>query len=114
MSQLDLFTPTARAADPDTSHAAAELAEVRAGSNRALALRALGAAGSAGLTDFELAARTGVAQTSIGVRRKELVRAGCVEPTEARRPSPSGALAIVWRVTAKGAELARTLEGEWR
>lgn len=89
--------PTARTSDPDTSHAAARDARVRAGTHRAKALEALRAAGARGLTDFELAALTGIAQTSIGVRRKELLRAGYVEATELRRPAPSGSAAIVWR-----------------
>ena len=41
---------------------------------------------------------TGVAQTSIGVRRHELVAAGLVIDSGLRRPAPSGSLAIVWRV----------------
>lgn len=92
--------PTARTTDPDTSHEAAEDARLRSGKHRALALAALREAGSRGLTDFELADRTGVAQTSIGVRRKELQRAGYVEATDMRRPAPSGSAAIVWRAVA--------------
>lgn len=67
--------------------------------HRLLALAVLTAAGSSGLTDFELAERTGIAQTSIGVRRGELVKAKLVEKTAMRRPSPSGSAAIVWRIT---------------
>lgn len=92
--------PTARISDPATSYAAAQDAQLNAGTNRRLAYDTLIAAGSRGLTDFELAALTGVAQTSIGVRRKELVRAGYVEATPWRRPAPSGSMAIVWRVKA--------------
>jgi hypothetical protein len=88
--------PVARHTDPDTSHQAAILAAVRANTNRALALDTL-KAHPEGLTDFALAAITGVAQTSIGVRRGELVRMGLVEKTALRRLSPSGAKAIVWR-----------------
>ena len=53
-----------------------------------------------GLTDFELAELTGLAQTSCGCRRGELVRAGFIVATTERRPSPSGSSAIVWRVTS--------------
>lgn len=88
--------PTARRTDPDTSRAAAALAEPRAGTNRAKALAALRSAGQGGLTDFELADATGVAQTSIGVRRKELRDAGYVTDSGRRRPAPSGTPAIVW------------------
>jgi len=91
-----LFDPVARHCDPDTSHEAARLASLNARTNRQRALAALRAA-PFGLTDFELSAIVGVAQTSIGVRRLELVRAGLVERTEYTRPSPSGAKAIVWR-----------------
>ena len=91
------IAPRARVSDPDTSHQAAKLATVNAGTNRALALEALRAAGPDGLTDFALAEIVGIQQASIGVRRGELVRMGLVEATEMRRPSPSGANAIVWR-----------------
>ena len=90
--------PTARHSDPATSHEAASDATPLSGRHRRIALAALRYAGSYGMTDFELAAATGVQQTSIGVRRKELVRAGFVEATEQRRLSPSGSSAIVWRV----------------
>ncbi|MGV0985046.1 MAG: hypothetical protein ACOYB2_10855 [Limnohabitans sp.] len=96
---------TARESDPDTSHEAAKDARAMSGKHRMLALAALREAGPRGLTDFELADATGVAQTSIGVRRKELVRAGYVEATDARRPAPSGSAAIVWRVVAGLADL---------
>jgi len=89
--------PVARLTDPETSRQAAQDAKALSGQHRLLAFAALRAAGEHGLTDFELADLTGVAQTSIGVRRKELVRAGYVEPTPMRRPAPSGSAAIVWR-----------------
>ena len=88
--------PLARATDPDTSHQAALFAAPKAESHRVIALRVLKAHPD-GLSDFELSALTGVPQTSIGVRRKELVRMGLVEATDKRRPAPSGAKAIVWR-----------------
>lgn len=109
---FDFETPTARATDPQTSHEAAASVRPRAGSSRALALVALAAAGSHGLSDFELAARTGVPQTSIGVRRKELQRVGLVETTDRRRPSPSGTPAIVWTITELGVLEARRIAHE--
>lgn len=109
---FDFDTPTARATDPTTSHDAAAAVRPRAGSSRARALVALAAAGTAGLTDFELAERTGVPQTSIGVRRKELQRVGCVEPTDRRRLSPSGTPAIVWTITELGELEARRVAHE--
>lgn len=90
--------PTARRSDPWTSHEAARRATPRAASNRQRAWAALRAYGP--MTDFELAEITGVAQTSIGVRRGELVKAGLVEKVPGvRRPSPSGSPAQVWRAT---------------
>ena len=89
--------PLARNSDPETSHRAAKDATPRANTHRAKALAALREAGPNGLTDFELAERTGIAQTSIGVRRKELVDAGYVKDSGRTRPAPSGSSAIVWR-----------------
>lgn len=92
-----LALPLARGTDPGTSHAAAAHAAKRAPHHRELALRALRAALPEGLTDFELAERTGVPQTSIGKRRLELQRMGLVAATDERRPSPTGTPAMVWR-----------------
>ena len=92
-------TPTARRTDPETSHLAANrAANGNARTNRVLALETL-QSHPGGLTDFELAHFTGVAQTSIGVRRGELVRQGLARKTDKRRPSPSGSPAIVWEAT---------------
>ncbi len=85
-----------RITDPDTSRAAAELAAQTAPTLRARCLDAIDAAGPGGMTDFELAAVVGRQQTSAGVRRKELVQMGLVVATSMRRPTPSGATAIVW------------------
>ena len=106
MSQMsidDLARPVARNTDPDTSHAAARYTEPRANTNRALALRVL-AEHPGGLTDFELAALTGLQQTSIGKRRGELRDGGFVEDSGERRASPSGAQAIVWKAKSEGAD----------
>lgn len=92
-----LALPLVRATDPDTSHGAAAQAAKRAPRHREIALRVLREALPDGLSDFELAERTGVPQTSIGKRRLELQRMGLVEPTGERRPSPTGTPAMVWR-----------------
>lgn len=92
--------PVARATDPVTSWDAARDAKALSGRNRQMAYRALQDAGERGLTDFELADITGVAQTSIGKRRKELQDAGYVVATDMTRPAPSGSAARVWRVAA--------------
>ena len=90
-----LARPVARTTDPETSWAAARYTEPTAGTNRALALRLLRAHPN-GLTDYELAALTGLQQNSIGKRRGELRDGGYVRATDRRRRAPSGALAIVW------------------
>lgn len=104
-----LFAPAARNTDPATSHTAAQHAAVTAGTHRALALRVL-ARYDEGLTDFELAARTNLQQTSIGKRRGELVAMGYVERTAHTRPAPSGSPAIVWRITPRGLAVAHQRE----
>ena len=101
-----LWAPVARHSDPPTSHQAARMAALNAGTLRARALAELVAAGSQGLTDFELAARCHSQQTSIGKRRGELVASGYVESAGTTRQAPSGAQATVWRVTAMGREAA--------
>lgn len=88
--------PVARRTDPETSHQAAAIAELKAVGNRALALSTL-RAHPAGLTDFELAELTGLQQNSVGKRRGELRDAGLVEDSGERRPSTTGSPAIVWR-----------------
>jgi DNA-binding transcriptional ArsR family regulator len=99
----DLVQAKARRSDPVTSHMAAADASRHAPTNRQRALEALRRAGEQGLTDFELAAATGLAQTSVGVRRKELRDAGLVEAVTdssgalVKRPAPSGSMAIVWK-----------------
>lgn len=90
--------PSVRVSDPDTC---VEPSEPRMSKGR---LKALAAhyLHPDGLTDFELAELTDTAQTSIGVRRAELVKAGLVIGTTERRPSPAGSPAIVWRITSQG------------
>lgn len=100
--QLDLFEPQARPTDPSTSHEAAKVAQKRAPSHRDLAFHALRRAGAAGLNDFELEVATGVAQTSIGCRRHDLVTMGLatklldLDGRPITRPSPSGSPSQVW------------------
>jgi uncharacterized protein YdaL len=66
----------------------------------------------AGLTDFELAARSGLQQTSIGKRRGECMKAGLVEAAPATRPAPSGSLAQVWRITDAGLAWLNAVEAQ--
>ncbi len=101
------FTRDYRATDPETSRLAAIYSLPNRTHGRAVALEALTAAGEQGLTDFELEAVTGIKQTSIGKRRKDLCDAGLVvgrmviDPAtlqlrQDRRPAPSGAKSLVW------------------
>jgi DNA-binding transcriptional ArsR family regulator len=91
--QLTLFS--ARRGDPETSHQAARDAHVNAKTHRARVLAML-EAHPGGLTDFELAERLGLQQTSAGKRRGELRDAGLVVDSGSKRPAPSGSAAIVW------------------
>lgn len=85
----------ARATDPETSHIAATNARRHTETDRELVLRLLRTHGP--MTDFEIAARAGRAQTSLGVRRGDLVKLGLVEYAGFARPAPSGSPARVWR-----------------
>lgn len=103
-------TPTARRSDPDTSHAAARNLAVSADNDRGLTLLALVDGGPQ--HDFDLAERLGRKQTSIGVRRKELVTLGLAERAPVKpRPNRDGSLCIVWQATPAGIEKARELRG---
>jgi hypothetical protein len=109
---MDLFEwqapAAARDTDPDTSHAAARRSPSLRARDRREALFAH-AAYPAGLTDFELGALIGRQQTSAGKRRGELRDAGLIEDAGERRAAPSGASAIVWRITEPGIEAAAAL-----
>lgn len=99
--QATLFPmePCARATDPSTSHEAAKTATSNAAKGRQIALVLL-TLNPSGLTDFELAKLSGWQQTSIGKRRGELRDAGQVIDSGERRPAPSGAAAIVWKIAS--------------
>ena len=101
----DLFDEPARArsTDPWTSHAAKEfnLNEDR------VAVLLVHSRHPFGLTDFELASNMDRQQTSVGKRRGELRDHGYIEQTPIKRNAPSGAMAIVWRITPRGQELAK-------
>ena len=99
------LTPGARTTDPGTSHAAAANARRRIGASHRRVLAALVQAGERGLTDFELAEMTGRKQTSFGVRRGELVKAGLVHRTGGTRPSDTHSDAAVWAVTQAGLDV---------
>lgn len=112
IEQLDLVTmafaaPAVRRTDPETCETAAKIAGMRASFNR---LRVLALLIDGPLTDFELAAKTGVQQTSIGKRRGECKNHDLVEALRddsgevVTRPSPTNSPSTVWAITAKGRE----------
>lgn len=108
--QLSLFgvTPSARASDPVTSHMAARRTPaLRAHDRRRVLLTHV--SHPDGLTDFELGVLVGRQQTSAGKRRGELRDDGFIEDSLIRRAAPSGASAIVWRITAAGLAVAARL-----
>jgi hypothetical protein len=107
--------PTARMFDPDTAKQAGRKAAEpgRLSHNQRYVLDRLavrhnhhqrGIVDDDGLTDFEY---PGLQQTSAGKRRLELQRAGLVEDSGRRRPSPSGSPVIVWRITTTGLYVLR-------
>jgi hypothetical protein len=104
---IDDLRNKSRRNDPETSRAAAQQALAGNAVRRRLALTLLAIRPH---TDHELAAATGILQTSIGVRRGELVKAGLAEVARdsigrvQTRPSPSGCACRVWRVTEAGRE----------
>ncbi len=97
--------PKARTTDIETSHEAAELAKPNAEQDRALALRSLG---EKPMTDYELSLHTGRYERSIGKRRTDLYQAGYVtfltdeNGNKVKRPTATGAKAIVWTLTTLG------------
>ena len=102
----DALTPSARNTDPVTSHMAARAqtpAKVRTEHRLVLELLSLEP-----LTDFQLAARASqslgriVKQTSVGVRRGELVRLGYVRDSGRKGTSDTGSACIVWELTQAG------------
>jgi hypothetical protein len=113
MKTLDLFKePAARSTDPETSVDAADDANRFAKGNRLRALRLLHIYGPQ--TDFELAAKSGLQQTSIGKRRGECAQRGYVEKLiefgdVVKRPAPSGSAAIVWQINESGIRLLNSL-----
>lgn len=110
--QPDLFGygPGVRPTDPETSHLAARRTPYLRGADRVRCLIAH-SMNPAGLTDYELAEIVNRQQNSAGKRRTELRDDGLVEPvllpdgTFLKRKGPTGALCMVWRITALGKHL---------
>lgn len=84
---------------PDTSRAAAAGALKSTATNRRRVLEALAVEP---MTDEEVQTALGMPPNTQRPRRVELADMGLVEPSEVRRPTTTGAVAIVWKVTEKG------------
>lgn len=100
---------TARRTDPDTSHAAASLQTVnKVRTEHRVVLELLQ---WEPLSDFDLAKRASEAlgrpikQTSIGVRRGELVRTGLVCDSGRKGKSDTGTACILWQITNSGRQV---------
>lgn len=79
-----------------TSAAAAAAIEPRAQTLKSRVLSALRAAGSRGLTDDEIAEKTGLGPNTARPRRVELVTAGLVSDSGRTRTAAGGGAATVW------------------
>lgn len=102
---VELIRPTSSPTDGTTSAgAAASITPSKQRDDHQLVLTLLASVGADGLTDFELAARAGRKQTSLGVRRGELCKAGSVRNTGRKRPSDVGSPSSVWEITELGLE----------
>jgi hypothetical protein len=106
--EIEFTPPRARLTDPEPSHQAADDAKRNVRATRKLVLLAH-ARRPSGLTDYELADIVGLQQNSAGKRRGDLMKAGLIEPTEERRPGPTGSSCGVYRITRDGLDWARAL-----
>ncbi len=86
----------------DTDRVAALEVMPRTGTQRRRVLAAI-ADSPGGLTDHELAEKTGLYLYSAAPRRTELLRGGWVRDSGARRTTPLGSEAVVWTLTDAGA-----------
>lgn len=92
--------PAARATDPATSHQAA--ASITTDKRRAIHAQVLTLLLDGPLTDFDLAAHTGLKQTSVGKRRHELCTVGLVCEHDRAGISDTGSACCRWALTAAG------------
>lgn len=100
-----MSTAPRRKAPPGTSAVAARRVAPFASAQRERIFAAIQAAGPRGMTDAETEALLGVRTSTLTPRRGELVSAGRIIDSAARRPTPSGAPATVWIVVAEHDEL---------
>lgn len=86
----------------ETERAAAYDVLPRSGTQRMMVLLVIADAGEHGLTDQEIAERSGLYLYSAAPRRHELLRGGWVEDSGLRRGTGRGGNAIAWRLTTLG------------
>ena len=104
-----------RDGQPETARLAALDNYFRSGGQRLRVLGALYAQGEHGATDFELwqACQGGEGAPKYphvaGTRRKELCDKGLACETAERRPTDTGSLAVVWRISEQGEWMFRRL-----
>lgn len=89
---------------PETSRAAAERVAPSAATLRAKVLAYIVECGENGATDDECQVSLAMPAHTQTARRWELAKAGQVVRTERRRPTRSGAGAVVWQAVDRGAE----------
>lgn len=80
----------------DTSIEAARSIDIAVGHMQRIALRAIKAAGSRGLTTNELVAAVNIHRDSIQPRTTELKELGLIRDSGGRRENANGKRAIVW------------------
>ena len=90
----------ARGTDPATSHLAA--ASVTEQARRDIHTRVLAILAEGPASDFDLAARTGLKQTSVGKRRGELRDMGYVTELDHQGVSDTGSSCVRWTLTSAG------------
>mgnify|MGYP001066131630 CR=1 FL=1 len=95
--------PALRRGAGDTERAAARRVSPQTASQRSRVLAVIAEAGTEGLTDDEGETATGLRPQSYTPRRGELAKSNVIADSGRRRPTGSGALAIVW-VTIEHAE----------
>lgn len=83
----------------ETEVSAAWRAYPKAGATRWRVLLAIASAGDDGVTDQQLEDLLNLPRPTPGNRRNELVRGGWVRDSGTRRPTRSGADAVVWTLT---------------
>lgn len=106
-AQRDLFprrtpirrveTPAARATDPQSSHAAADLVTLTGTRHNHMGLVIDAVRRFPGLTSAELTPHTGLERHEVARRTSDAETAGAIVKGELRKCSLSGRLAVVWR-----------------